>query len=79
VANDLLNPQTRADELEERLINFGVRIVRLSSRLPELLQENTLLGRFSELEPLQRLITAKREVQKATPISFTSCALYLRN
>ena len=29
-----INPQTRADELEERLINFAVRIVRLSSRLP---------------------------------------------
>ncbi len=27
-------PQNRADELEERLINFAVRIVRLSSRLP---------------------------------------------
>jgi four helix bundle protein len=29
-----LNPQARADELEERLINFAVRIVMLSSRLP---------------------------------------------
>ncbi len=28
------NPQARADELEERLINFAVRIVMLSSRLP---------------------------------------------
>jgi hypothetical protein len=29
-----LNPQIRADELEERLINFAVRIVKLSARLP---------------------------------------------
>jgi four helix bundle protein len=28
------NPQARADELEERLINFAVRIVKLSARLP---------------------------------------------
>jgi four helix bundle protein len=26
--------QTRADELEDRLINFAVRIIRLSSQLP---------------------------------------------
>ena len=28
------NPQIRADELEERLVNFAVRIVKLSARLP---------------------------------------------
>jgi four helix bundle protein len=28
------NSQSRADELEERLIDFSVRIVKLSSRLP---------------------------------------------
>jgi four helix bundle protein len=28
-------PQTRADELEERLINFAVRIVKLSASLPK--------------------------------------------
>ncbi len=27
-------PQSRADELEERLVDFAVRIVKLSSRLP---------------------------------------------
>lgn len=29
-----LNPQSQADELEDRLIEFAVRIVRLSARLP---------------------------------------------
>ena len=29
-----LNPQSRADELEDRLVEFAVRIVRLSARLP---------------------------------------------
>jgi four helix bundle protein len=29
------NSQSRADELEERLIDFSVRIVKLSSRLPQ--------------------------------------------
>lgn len=28
------NLQSRADELEERLLNFAVRIVRLSAQLP---------------------------------------------
>ncbi len=28
------NNQSRADELEERLVNFAVRIIRLSARLP---------------------------------------------
>jgi hypothetical protein len=27
--------QTKADELEERLINFGVRIIRLTVNLPK--------------------------------------------
>lgn len=30
----LENPQQQADELEERLINFAVRIIRLSASLP---------------------------------------------
>lgn len=29
------HPQSQADELEDRLINFAVRIIRLSARLPE--------------------------------------------
>jgi len=29
------NPQWRADELEERLIDFAVRIIRLSAKLPK--------------------------------------------
>src|SRR5437588_12382422 len=29
------DPQSRADELEERLIDFAVRIVKLSARLPK--------------------------------------------
>ena len=41
-----LNPLARADELEDRLIEFGVRIVKLSARLPRTLQENTLRDKF---------------------------------
>ena len=29
------DPQARADELEQRLINFGVRVIKLSARLPK--------------------------------------------
>jgi len=32
---DRINPQARADELEERLIDFAVRIVSLSANLPK--------------------------------------------
>ena len=31
---DSVQNQSRADELEERLVNFAVRIIRLSTRLP---------------------------------------------
>lgn len=30
-----ISPQTKADELEERLINFAVRIIKLSAKLPK--------------------------------------------
>jgi four helix bundle protein len=30
-----LDPQTQADRLEERLIDFAVRIIKLSNRLPK--------------------------------------------
>ncbi len=30
------SPQTRADELEERLIDFAVRIIKLSANLPKI-------------------------------------------
>ena len=79
VESDLVNPQTRADELEERLVNLAVRIVRLHLACPGLLRENTLLGKFCELAPRRHPITVKPEVQKATPISFISCELYLKN
>jgi len=40
------NSQSRADKLEERLTDFAVRIVRLSGRLPGVLQENISRDRF---------------------------------
>ena len=42
------DPQTRADELEERLIDFAVRIVRLSARLPK-----TAAGRHTAAQILR--------------------------
>ena len=32
---EFVNPSQRADELEERLIDFAVRIIKLTSRLPK--------------------------------------------
>ena len=40
------DPQLLADQLEQRLIDFAVRIIKLSNRLPKLQQENTFRVRF---------------------------------
>ena len=40
------NSQARADELEERLINFAVRIIKLSSRLPKTLAGKHVAGQI---------------------------------
>jgi len=63
-----------ADNLEERLIDFAVRIVRLSTRLPR-----TPAGKHIALQILRsgtplRRITVKLEAPKATLISYTNCA-----
>ena len=69
-----LSPQNRADELEERLINFAVRIVRLSSQLPRTPAGKHVAGQIlrAGTSPAPNYGEA---VQKATPISFTRYAL----
>jgi len=73
------NPQSRADELEERLIDFAVRIVRLSAGLPGRPPENTSRDKFYEPVHRQLQTMVKREVLKAAPILSTSWGLYSRN
>lgn len=47
------NPKSRADELEERLIDFAVRIVKLSAHLPRtpagkhICRTNTAIGNLA--------------------------------
>jgi len=62
--------RSKSDELEKRLIDFAVRIIKLSARLPKRLRVTTSLRRFCDLELLPPRITARPEAAKATPISF---------
>ena len=49
--------QSRADELEERLIDFAVRIVKLSANLPRTPAGKHIADRFYGLELHRRRIT----------------------
>jgi hypothetical protein len=62
----------KGDDIEERLIKFAVRIVKLCDQLPKLKQAGILLDNYSALAPLRRLITRKRVGLKAATILFTS-------
>jgi hypothetical protein len=69
--------QSRADELEEHLIDFAVRIVRLSARLPKTAAlVATSLHRFSDQERRPLQITVRREAEKAQQTSFISFASF---
>jgi hypothetical protein len=63
--------QTKAIELEERLVDFAVRIIRLTPTCPERPQENMLPDKSSDPELLQLQIMVRPEERKATPILFT--------
>lgn len=64
--------QSLADKLEERLIDFAVRIIRLAASLPKTPQAITSRARSyaQALHPPQ--IMEKQEAQRVTPISSTS-------
>jgi hypothetical protein len=72
--------QARADKLEERLIDFAVRIVILSANLPKTpAGGNILLDRSCDQELPPRRIMVKQEVQKAMLISFTNSVSFLKS
>ena len=68
--------QTYADELEERLINFAVRIVKLASQLPRTPAGKHVAGQILRAGTPQLRITAKLGVRKATPISYIRSVLF---
>lgn len=62
--------RSKSDQLEKRLIDFAVRIIKLSARLPK-----TPAGKHIAAQSLRSgtsppRITARPEAAKATPISF---------
>jgi hypothetical protein len=58
---------TKADALEERVINFAVRILKLSANLSKTTAGKHIAGRSSDPVPLLLRITGKREARKAIP------------
>jgi hypothetical protein len=63
--------QTKAIELEERLVDFAVRIVRLTAHLPKTPAGKLLPDKSSDPELLRRQIMVRPEERKVTPILFT--------
>ena len=73
--NTLRNLQSRADELEERLIDFAVRIIRLSGSLPRSVAGKHIGGQIMRSGTSCAKL-AKQEVRRVTPISFINCGSY---
>jgi len=72
-------PQSKADELEERLIDFAVRIIKLTSGLPKTNAGKTSPDRFCDPEPRLRQTTVKQEAQRVQLILFTNSASSLKS
>jgi four helix bundle protein len=71
--------QSRADELEERLIDFAVRIVKLSASLPK-----TPAGKHIAAQILRSGTSPAPNYGEARgaesgPTLFTNCGLFLRS
>ena len=70
--------QARADKLEERLIEFAVRVVILSANLPKTPAGKHIAGQLmrSGTSPAPNY---GEEAQKAMLISSTNCASFLKS
>ena len=62
----------RGDDLEERLIDFAVRVMRVGKALPETAEGRHIVANYCAPARRQRQITAKREAPKAIRTLFTS-------
>jgi len=73
------NPQLRANELEERLIDFAVRIVRLSANLPRTAAGKHIAGQIMRSGTSPAPNYGKREERKALLILFTNSLSFLKS
>jgi len=71
--------QSRADELEERLIDFAVRIVKLSANLPTASAGKHIAGQILRSGTSPAPNYGEARAQRAMPTLFTSCASFSRN
>ena len=77
--DDEVNPQFRADALEERLIDFAVRVVRLSAALPKTAAGKHIAGQIMRFGTSAAQIMARHGEQRAKQTSSTNLQLFLRN
>ena len=77
--SEIVNPSQRADELEERLIDFAVRIIKLTSRLPKTPAGRHIAGQILRSGTSPAPNYGEREAPKARPILFTNSASFLKS
>jgi len=70
------NSQSLADKLEERLIDFAVRIIRLSARLPRTPAGKHVAGQILRSGTSPAPNYGNLEAQKAVLILFTKSGLF---
>jgi len=67
--------QLLADQLEERLIDFAVRIIKLSASLPKTPAGNHIAGQILRAGTSRLRTMGRREEQRAKQASSTNCVL----
>ncbi len=69
----------KGDDIQERLINFAVEIIKLCSKLAKTRAGNHVAGQLLRCGTSGRRIVVKQEERKAAGILFISWGLYLKN
>jgi four helix bundle protein len=70
---------SQADELEERLIDFAVRIIKLSASLPNTAAGRHIAGQILRSGTSPAPNYGEARVRRVRTISFTSYASFLRS
>jgi hypothetical protein len=65
----------KGDDIEERLIDFAVRVIRVGEALPDSQAGRHIKGSYYAAIHHLHPTTVKQEAQKAARISFTSSRL----
>jgi len=74
-----LDPQTQADRLEERLIDFAVRIIKLSNRLPKTQAGKHMSGQILRCGTSPAPNYGEARALKVEQTSYTNLELFLRS